>query len=129
MIQVWAEIGTDEELVKSMEKGKAFADLENFFGKADKPKVEKKEKTEKKKGPQTVNLLGGCIAIPCTGCGVSGLSTPLVNTPYAPLYFRLLLTALRSWIVPKTRSARTTSPSCWHSSVSNLLISRLPFLS
>ena len=55
---VWAEIGTDtEELVEAMTKGKAFADLENFFGKADAPKVQKKAKEEKKKGPQTVNLL------------------------------------------------------------------------
>ena len=58
MSQVWADIGADEGLVKTMSKGKAFDDLEKFFGKADRPKVEKKEKSEKKKGPQTVNLLG-----------------------------------------------------------------------
>ena len=74
MVQVWAELGTDQDLVTSMEKGKAFADLENFFGKADKPKVEKKEKSEKKKGPQTVNLLGECMSSSCTGYGISGLS-------------------------------------------------------
>jgi hypothetical protein len=55
---VWAEIGSDEALVKSMEAGKAFQDLENFFGKADKPKVDKEKKESKKKGPQMVNLLG-----------------------------------------------------------------------
>ena len=55
---MWAEIGSDEALVKSMEAGKAFQDLENFFGKADKPKVDKEKKESKKKGPQMVNLLG-----------------------------------------------------------------------
>ena len=60
---MWEQIGTDEDLVETMKEGKAFADLENFFGKADRPKVEKKEKTEKKKGPTTVNLLGKCIRL------------------------------------------------------------------
>eukprot|EP01043_Picozoa_sp_COSAG02_P040229 COSAG02_NODE_3237_length_7121_cov_16.614782_6_plen_146_part_00 len=76
MTQVWADIGTDEDLVKSMEEGAVFNDLEKLFGK----KVEKKEKSKKKKGPQTVKLLGECMSY-----RVQDMTNPSVRTTLCPL--------------------------------------------
>ena len=54
---VHAPVGDDEEMVKGMEDGDVFKELETFFGAADKVVVKPKE--EKKKGPQIVTLLDG----------------------------------------------------------------------